>query len=146
MSSINLAVIAGRLGKDAELSYTPKGVALCKFSVATESRWEKDGEAQTATTWHSVALWGKYGEAMAPHLTKGKTVTVTGEIVNRSWDKADGTKGYATDIKANTVVLGGDGAGTKPLSAPPARPTRRTPTPVPVEGPTETITDDDIPF
>ena len=55
--------IIGRLGKDPEMRYTPTGVPMCKFSVATDKHWTNDqGQRQEETTWHNVTVWRKHAE------------------------------------------------------------------------------------
>ena len=40
MASLNKVMIIGNLGKDPEVTYTPSGSAVTKFSVATTERWK----------------------------------------------------------------------------------------------------------
>ena len=68
--------IAGRLGRDAELRSTQQGDSVCGFTVAVDYRAGRDKK----TNWWRVSLWGKRGEALAQYLTKGSSVTVTGEF------------------------------------------------------------------
>lgn len=41
MNNLNSILIEGNLVRDPELSYTPKGVAVCKFSVACNRQWNR---------------------------------------------------------------------------------------------------------
>lgn len=68
--------IAGNLGRDAELRQTQSG-PVCSFSVATENR---KGKGDNATVWIRCSMWGKRGEAVAPHLSKGTRVAVAGDL------------------------------------------------------------------
>lgn len=38
--SVNKVILIGNLGRDAETSFTPNGVAVTKFSVATTHSWK----------------------------------------------------------------------------------------------------------
>ena len=38
--SINKVILVGRLGQDPELKYTPKGDAVCNFSLATSETYK----------------------------------------------------------------------------------------------------------
>lgn len=105
--SVNMAILVGNLGKDAETKFTPSGVAKTTFSVATVRRFKSGDEWKEETEWHNVILWKS--ENLAQYLTKGKSVYVQGRIQTRSYDK-DGEKRYITEIVADTVnLLGGDG-------------------------------------
>jgi len=111
---VNLAILLGNLGRDAEMSYTQGGTARCRFSVATSKSWAKDGDKKERTEWHNIVLWGKLGEALAKYLKKGKKVYLEGEIQTRSWDdEKSGQKKYMTEINASKVILlgGEQGAG-----------------------------------
>jgi single-strand DNA-binding protein len=110
MASLNIAIISGNLGRDAETKFTQGGDACTKFSVATSETWKgKDGSKQERTTWHNVVLWRR--EKLAEYLTKGTHVTIQGKIDNRSYEK-DGVTRYTSEIVADQVVLGGGGNRT----------------------------------
>lgn len=66
--------ISGKLGRDAEVRSTQSGDSVCSFTVAVDQR---EGREKT-TNWWRVSLWGKRGDALAPYLLKGASVTVSG--------------------------------------------------------------------
>ena len=53
--SLNKATLIGNLGKDPEVSYTASGVAVAKFSIATNERW-KDAEGNVQAS-SGLAPW-----------------------------------------------------------------------------------------
>jgi single-strand DNA-binding protein len=101
--------LIGNLGKYPELKYTPSGVAVATFSIATSESWkDKDGNAQEKTEWHRIVVWGKLAELCNQYLAKGRQAFVEGRLQTRSWDDKDGSKRYTTEIMANTVqFIGG---------------------------------------
>jgi len=105
MSGINKAILIGRLGSDPEIRYTPSGVAVANFSVATSEEWkDKDtGEKKERTEWHRIVAWRRLGEICGEYLSKGKQVYVEGRIQTSSWEDKDGNKRYKTEIVANDV-------------------------------------------
>ena len=111
--SVNKVILVGHLGRDAETQFTPAGVAVTKFSVATNRRWkdQQTGEWKEETDWSNVGLWRQ--ENLANYLTKGKQVYVEGRLQTRSYDDKDGKKQYRTEVVADDVILlggrGGDG-------------------------------------
>ncbi|HEV8042910.1 MAG TPA: single-stranded DNA-binding protein [Bryobacteraceae bacterium] len=152
--SVNKVILIGHLGRDAETKFTPSGVAVTKFSVATNRRWkdQQTGEWKDETDWANVVLWRQ--ENLANYLTKGKQIYVEGRLQTRSWDDKDGKKQYMTEVVADEVILlggrGGDGgqeAGPQPVSMPRSAP-RSQPAAQPSDemGPDQGITDDDVPF
>lgn len=115
--SVNKVILVGRLGKDAEGKFTPSGVHVCNFSVATERRWKdtQSGEWKSETDWHNVQLWRS--ENLTPYLLKGTQLYVEGRLQTRSYEDKDGQKRYVTEVVADEVVLlggkpgGGDSDG-----------------------------------
>ncbi len=111
MGSVNKVILVGNLGRDAELKYTPGGVAVSTLNLATTEVWNgKDGKRQEKTEWSRVVLWGKPAESLTEYLVKGKQIYVEGRLQTRQWDDKDGTKRYTTEIRADKIVLLGSGA------------------------------------
>lgn len=110
MAGINKAILVGRLGSDPEVRYTPSGVAVANFSIATSDEWkDKDtGEKKERTEWHRIVAWRRLGEICGEYLAKGRQVYVEGRIQTRSWEDKDGNKRYTTEIVATDIqFLGG---------------------------------------
>ena len=116
--SLNKVTLIGNLGKDPELSYTPSGVAVAKFSVATGERWkDQEGNLQEHTEWHNIVAWRKLAEICGQYLKKGSKVYLEGKLQTRSWDdKNTGVKRYSTEIIADDLIMldskGGSGGGS----------------------------------
>ncbi len=106
MSGLNKAMIIGNLGQDPELRYTPSGVAVANFSVATSEKWkDKDGNDQEKTEWHRVVIWRKLAEICGEYLKKGSKVYLEGKLQTRSWEDDNGVKRYATEIVVNQMQM-----------------------------------------
>jgi single-strand DNA-binding protein len=57
--SINKVILVGNVGKDPEMKYTPNGVPVAKFSLATNERFkDKSGEWRDRTEWHNLSMPG----------------------------------------------------------------------------------------
>lgn len=89
--------IAGRLGRDAELRRTQQGESVCSFSVAAN-----DGKDRPAI-WFDCSIWGRRGEALAPHLLKGSSVAVSGDLGRREHNG----KTYFTVRVSEVALMGG---------------------------------------
>lgn len=121
MSDLAIAVIVGRLTRDAELKVTSGGQSVCRFSVATGARKKKGDQWVEETSFWDVTLWGKQGEAINQYLTKGKPVAVEGSMAIDTWDQ-DGQKRSKVVITANSVQLLGSKEGQgEAREAPPSR-------------------------
>ena len=168
--SVNKVILVGHLGRDAETRYTPAGVAVSQFTLATNRRWKdsQSGEWKDETDWHRIVLWRN--ENLVQYLTKGKQVYIEGSLRTRNWDDKDGQKRSTTEVVVDEIILlsgqGGGGRGDTdspeesqesrprgPVSAPrpqaqrPPATTHSGSSPAPAAddfGPG--ITDDDVPF
>lgn len=113
MSGFSKTIIAGNLGKDPEIRYTPDGKAITSFSVATSEQWKDktSGEMKERTEWHRVVVFGKQAETCGQYLSKGSKVIVEGQNRTRSWEADDGVKRYVTevvvDFKGGVTFMGG---------------------------------------
>uniref|UniRef100_A0A6M3KVQ4 Putative single-stranded DNA-binding protein n=1 Tax=viral metagenome TaxID=1070528 RepID=A0A6M3KVQ4_9ZZZZ len=146
MASVNKVIVIGNLGQDPQVRYTPTGMAVANFNVATNERWTtKDGEKQERTEWHRTVLWGKNAENAGKYLEKGRSVYIEGRLQTRSWEDKEGVTRYVTEIVGQIVQFLGSangGAGAK-------RPDKQ---PGYVPGGAEDVSDgapldpDDIPF
>ena len=119
MAGINKVILIGRLGQDPEVRYTPSGVAVANFSIATSEEWtDKDsGEKKERTEWHRIVAWRRLGEICGEYLSKGRQVYVEGRLQTRSWEDRDGNKKYTTEIVASDVQFLGSrdmAAGGRP--------------------------------
>ncbi len=147
--SYNKIILIGNLGRDPELSYTPQGTAVCKFSVATnERRRDKAGEQQDITTWFRVSAWGKQGENVSRYLTKGRKVYVEGRLHVEEWTDRDGKPRQSLEVNASEVQFidgpgGGGGGGSQPRGGGGAGGGGGRP---PAGGEGGDIEDDEIPF
>jgi len=139
MAGINKVILIGNLGRDPEVRYTPNGVAIANFSIATSEEWkDKDtGEKQERTEWHRIVAWRRLGEICGEYLHKGSQVYIEGRLQTREWEDRDGNKRYTTEIVAqNMQMLGRPSREGKAESQ-----EERYPTEDPIS-----IPDDDIPF
>ena len=102
--SFNKIIIVGNLGRDPELRYTPQGVAVCNFSLATnEKKRDKSGELQDVTTWFRVTLWRNQAENAAKYLTKGRPVYIEGRLGVEEWTDRDGNNRYTLEVQATDM-------------------------------------------
>jgi single-strand DNA-binding protein len=91
--------VAGGITRDAVTRTTPQGDKVTGFSVAVD-----DGFGQNKKTlYFDCSLWGARGEKLAPYLTKGSKVAVSGDLSTREHEG----KTYLTVRAAEVTLLGG---------------------------------------
>lgn len=104
MASLNRVTIIGNLGKDIETKFTPSGLQISKFTVATTDSIKKGDTWENVTEWHNITCFGKTAEFADKYLKKGNTVYLEGRIKTESWDDDNGVKKYKTGIIADKVM------------------------------------------
>ena len=103
---VNKVTLIGNLGKDPEVRRLENGIAVAKFSVATNENYkDKSGEWVTQTEWHDVVVWRYLAERAEQQLKKGKLVYIEGKLTHRKWQAEDGSNRYTTEVVANTFRL-----------------------------------------
>src|SRR6266699_2520272 len=120
--SVNKVILVGNVGKDPEVKYTPSGIPVGKFSLATDERFkDKSGEWQERTEWHNIIAWQRLAEIVGEYVRKGSKVYIEGKLQTSSWeDKQSGERKYRTEVVARDIVLlgardnGQEGTGETP--------------------------------
>lgn len=150
---MNSVSLIGRLTRDAELKYTPGGLAISRFSIAVNRR-KKNGDAwEDEASFFDITLFGKSAESVNQYLVKGKQVAIKGELHQDRWEQ-EGQARSKVGINAESVQLlgGGENARSGAQSSP-ARESRQERAPDTRSGRGETAAgnsgddfNDDIPF
>lgn len=99
---MNKVILVGNLTRDPELSETPTGVAVCRFSIAV-SRDYANADGTRETDFFNITVWRGRAENCGKYLKKGNKVAIVGSLQNRSYDDKDGNKRYVTDVVASEV-------------------------------------------
>lgn len=121
--SFNKIILVGNLGRDPELRYTPQGVAVCDFSLATnERKRDKSGEYHDVPTWFRVTLWRNQAENASKYLKKGNPVYIEGRLSLEEWTDRDGNTRQTLAVQATDMhfISGGrsDDFANDPSEAP----------------------------
>lgn len=145
---LNKAFIIGNLTRDPELKALPSGTKVASFSLATNRVYkDKEGKRVENVDYHNIVAFARLGELCAQYLKKGSQACVEGRMQTRSWDAADGSKKYRTEIIADNVQFGfkGSGSGAPAGGKGEAAPAEAAAGEA-IEYPQEEINPDDIPF
>lgn len=101
--SFNQVTLMGNLTKDPEVSTTPGGQSVGKFSLALNRRYKDDNGWKESTDYVDIVCWGNLAERNKEYLSKGRPVLVSGRIQSRSWEQ-DGQKRSKVEVVASDVV------------------------------------------
>ena len=99
---MNKLFIIGNLTSDPELLTTSTGVSVCTMNVAVNRRFSgANGERQT--DFFRVTAWRQLGETCARYLSKGRKISVIGEVTARAYEGKDGTVRASLEVTADEV-------------------------------------------
>ena len=107
-------ILIGNIGTDAELRYTPEGLPVSTFTLATSKILSK---TKDETCWFRVTLFGKRAEVLNNYLLKGASVMVEGRLKPgeggnpRVYQRKDGTWSASFDVTASDVEFVGNKKG-----------------------------------
>ncbi len=139
--SVNKVILVGHVGKDPEIRYLEKEVAVANFTLATSERaitLQNGTQIPERTEWHNIVAWRGLATIAEKYIKKGSQIYVEGKIQTRSYEK-DGIKRFFTEIYAENINL----LGKKPETGEAHSTSVATPAPdMQVPPPTE----DDLPF
>ena len=95
----------GRLTADPEVRSTPSGVSVCRFTVAVDRSYVKQGEQRQAD-FIDILAWRQTAEFVGKYFQKGSLIAVQGSIQTGSYEK-DGIKRRTFEIVADNVSFCG---------------------------------------
>ena len=91
-----------RLGRDAEVRYTPKGDPVASLAMVYDVGFGDSKRGQ----WIDGTLWGKRAESLGPYLTKGTQVVLYADDVElEQFMKKDGTPGAKLKCRVSDLSL-----------------------------------------
>lgn len=112
--------IVGRVTKNAKVSTTKSGKEVINFDVAVNEKYKvkATGELKSSTKFIQCAMWR--GTSLAPYLTKGKLLQLTGDIDARGYLNKEGKPAAALTlrvIKLTFLEKSRDKTNTQPAAA-----------------------------
>lgn len=119
MNNLNSIILEGNLTKDPVIDTTPRGTAVCHFTVASNRYYKTEGERQEEVGFFEVEVWSRLAETCSEYLTKGRGVRVVGRLKQDRWKNPEGEPRSRIHIvgehvefrpKPKTDTAGGDAA------------------------------------
>lgn len=151
MANLNKVMLIGNLTRDPELRVTPKGTAICTFSLAVNRKFkDESGGEREEVTYIDIEAWGKSGENISKYCTKGRPLFVEGRLRLDQWEDKN-TKEKRSRMKVvleNFQFLGtgrGEGGGGEGGEARSYAPRASAPRPS-APAPAQENLDEDVPF
>jgi len=119
---LNRVLLIGNLTRDPELRYTPAGMAVVSFGLATNRVWvTKQGEKKEDAQFHRIVAWNKLAELCSQLLAKGRRIYVEGRIQYREITDSSGVKKQVSEIVIDDMIIldnKGVPTGDRPMMQP----------------------------
>jgi single-strand DNA-binding protein len=108
--------IIGRVTKDAQVRNVSESKTVVNFSVAINDSYKnKQGERVEQTTYFDCAYW--LSPKVAPILTKGAVVELTGRVSARVWTGSDGQPHAGLNFNTSQIKLHGGSKKSETVQA-----------------------------
>lgn len=103
---LNRVLLIGNLTRDPELRYTPSGMAVTSFGLATNRVWvTKQGERKEDAQFHRIVAWNKLAELCSQLLAKGRRIYVEGRVQYRDMIDAGNNKRQIAEIVIDDMII-----------------------------------------
>lgn len=112
---LNRIVLMGRLVRDPELRKISTGNSVASFTLAVDNR-QKGPDGNWTTSFIPCVAWGNLAEFVSKYFRKGNIAAVDGRLVQRKYDRKDGTKASVFEVFCDVISFG-DGKQNDPVSA-----------------------------
>ena len=97
---MNKVFLIGRLTQDPQTQTLDSGTTLCRFSIAVNRTYSRDGETQA--DFINIVTWNATAQNCGKYLVKGSQVAISGSIQTGSYER-DGVKRQTFDVRADQV-------------------------------------------
>lgn len=113
MANLNKVLLIGNLTRDPELRYSPSGVAVAKFGLATNYVYKtQDGEKKEDVCFVDIVAFRKTAEFCANYFSKGKPIFIEGRLQFSTWETPEGQKRSKLEVLAERIqFMGGPKTG-----------------------------------
>jgi single-strand DNA-binding protein len=103
MNNLNSILIEGNLIRDPLLRNTSKGMAICKFTLASNRYLKTENGIEKEVSFFDVESWDRLAEACYQKGKKGSGVRVVGRLRQDRWADRDGKQQARIMIVAEHV-------------------------------------------
>jgi len=97
--------LIGHLGNDPEMRYTPSGVPVASFRMATSRQWtDASGQRKEKVNWWRISVWNKQAEIVTKYLKKGSKIMLEGEVEEaNAYTSKTGELAATVEVKATMI-------------------------------------------
>ena len=112
---LNVVAIMGRLVADPELKTTTQGTSVCRFRIACDRNFARQGEQRQAD-FIDIVAWRQTAKFVCKYFQKGSLIAIDGSLQTRQYQDRNGNNHTAVEVVANNVSFAGAKAADKPAA------------------------------
>ena len=106
--SVNKVILIGNVGREPNVRYVDRDVAVASLSLATSDRaytLPNGTQVPERTEWHNLVFWGGMAKTVEKYVHKGDKLYVEGSIRSRSYDDKNGVSRTIVEIYVNNMEM-----------------------------------------
>ena len=123
--SVNKVILIGNVGREPNVRYIDRDVAVASVSLATSDRaytLPNGTQVPERTEWHNLVFWRGLAQTVEKYVHKGDKLYIEGSIHSRSYDDQNGVKRTVVEIWVENMEM-----LTRQQPAQPAQPVAQQP-------------------
>ena len=106
--SVNKVILIGNVGREPNVRYIDRDVAVASVSLATSDRaytLPNGTQVPERTEWHNLVFWRGLAQTVEKYVHKGDTLYVEGSIHSRSYDDQNGVRRTVVEIYVDNMEM-----------------------------------------
>ncbi len=105
---MNKVMLIGNVGKEPEVRYVDRNMAVARFPLATTERGytlPNGTQVPDRTDWHNVVLWRRLAEVVEKYVHKGDKLYIEGRLRYTTYDDKRGIRHNVTEVWAENMEM-----------------------------------------
>ena len=106
--SVNKVILIGNVGREPNVRYVDRDVAVASLSLATSDRaytLPNGTQVPERTEWHNLVFWRGLAQTVEKYVHKGDKLYVEGSIHSRSYDDQNGVRRTVVEIWVDNMEM-----------------------------------------
>lgn len=106
--SVNKVILIGNVGREPNVRYIERDVAVASLSLATSDRaytLPNGTQVPERTEWHNLVFWRGLAQTVEKYVHKGDKLYIEGSIHSRSYDDQNGVRRTVVEIWVDNMEM-----------------------------------------
>ena len=106
--SVNKVILIGNVGREPNVRYIDRDVAVASLSLATSDRaytLPNGTQVPERTEWHNLVFWRGLAQTVEKYVHKGDKLYIEGSLHSRSYDDQNGVRRTVVEIYVDNMEM-----------------------------------------